>query len=109
MKILECLLGAALLVGCENTSKLDQAGMAAPSAPPVARTVEKPAKLEFFIMSKCPYGVQVEKAIAPVLDKLGGNVDFHISYIGQKQNDQLTSMHGPTEVAGDIAQLCARD
>src|SRR5690242_12597660 len=60
-------------------------------------------------MSKCPYGVQVEKAVAPVLAKLGGNVDFHVAYIGQKQGDQLSSMHGPGEVTGDIAQLCAHE
>ncbi len=95
------------LFACQNASKLDQATGVARA--PAARVVEKPAKLEFFVMSKCPYGVQVEKAVAPVLDKLGGNVDFHVAYIGQKQGDQLSSMHGPGEVTGDIAQLCAHD
>jgi predicted DsbA family dithiol-disulfide isomerase len=75
----------------------------------VARTVDKPAKLEFYIMAKCPYGVQVEKAIGPVLDQLGANVDFHVGYIGQKNGDDLSSMHGPGAVTGDIAQLCAHE
>lgn len=97
----------ATLLGCQNESKLDHAVGA--TTAPAARTVDKPAKLEFFVMSKCPYGVQVEKAVAPVLAKLGGNVDFHIAFIGQKEGDQLTSMHGPGEVTGDIAQLCARE
>ncbi|HEY1558521.1 MAG TPA: hypothetical protein VGF94_27045 [Kofleriaceae bacterium] len=101
------LLSFAALVGCENASQLDNTTGA--STAPAARVVDKPAKLEFFVMSKCPYGVQVEKAVAPVLDKLGGNVDFHVSYIGQKQGDQLSSMHGPGEVTGDIAQLCAHE
>jgi hypothetical protein len=101
------LLAFGGLIGCENQSSLDRGvGIARATAP---RTVDHAAKLEFFVMSKCPYGVQVEKAIAPVLDKLGGNVDFHVAYIGQKQGEQLSSMHGPTEVTGDIAQLCARD
>jgi hypothetical protein len=91
--------------GCQNASKLDQA--TGVSRAPVARVVKQPAKLEFFVMSKCPYGVQVEKAVAPVLDKLGGNVDFHVAFIGQKDGTQLSSMHGPGEVTGDIAQLCA--
>jgi len=94
------------IAGCQNDSKLDHTGA---SARHVGREVDKPAKLEFFVMSKCPYGVQVEKAIAPVLDKLGDNVDFHVTYIGQKQGDQLSSMHGPGEVTGDIAQLCAHE
>jgi hypothetical protein len=96
-----------LALGCQNASKLDNVTGA--SRAPAARVVDKPAKLEFFVMSKCPYGVQVEKAVAPVLEKLGGNVDFHIAYIGQKQGDQLSSMHGPGEVTGDIAQLCAHE
>ena len=48
-------------------------------------------------------------AAAAIPDLLGGNVDFHIAYIGQKQGDQLSSMHGPGEVTGDIAQLCAHE
>src|SRR5437660_1249545 len=100
-----------LLAACENASKLDHAvGISTSSSTsPSPRSVDQPAKLEFFIMSKCPYGVQVEKAIAPVLEQLGGNVDFHLAYIGQKAGDQLTSMHGPGEVTGDISQLCARE
>jgi hypothetical protein len=97
----------AVVAGCQNASKLDNVSRA--SGHSVPRVVAKPAKLEFFVMSKCPYGVQVETAVAPVLEQLGDNVDFHIAFIGDKQGEELTSMHGPTEVAGDIAQLCARD
>ena len=102
------LAALAAMAGCQNASKLDgQTAAASTRAAP--RVVDKPAKLEFFVMSKCPYGVQVEKAVAPVLEKLGGNVEFHIAYIGDKKGDELSSMHGPSEVTGDIAQLCARD
>jgi hypothetical protein len=107
LAILVLALPVVAVSGCDNDSKLDHAKGA--STTRVAREVAQPAKLEFFIMSKCPYGVQVEKAIAPVLDTLGDNIDFHVAYIGQKQGDQLNSMHGPGEVTGDIAQLCARD
>jgi hypothetical protein len=106
------LLASSLVasVGCENSSQLDRkAGMAAMSSTSPTRSVERAAKLEFFVMSKCPYGVQVEKAVAPVLAKLGGNVDFHLTFIGDRKGDQLSSMHGPSEIAGDIVQLCARD
>jgi 2-hydroxychromene-2-carboxylate isomerase len=107
------LTSLAFTTGCENASALDNQQRSSNTgvAPPVAmaRSADQAAKLEFFVMSKCPYGVQVEKAVAPVLEKLGGNVDFRISYIGEKQGDQLVSMHGPSEVAGDIAQLCARE
>ena len=80
-----------LVLGCQNASKLDPSTGTSTTHARVARVVKAPAKLEFFIMSKCPYGVQVEKAVAPVLAKLGDNVDFHVAYIGQKQGDQLSS------------------
>ena len=35
------------------------------------------AKLEFYVMSQCPYGTQVEDAIAPVLETLGDSVETH--------------------------------
>jgi protein-disulfide isomerase len=64
--------------------------------------------VEFFVMSQCPFGVQVENGIKPVMDKMGPDVDLQINFIGQKDaSGNLTSMHGADEVTGDIAQLCA--
>jgi sulfur relay (sulfurtransferase) DsrF/TusC family protein len=74
----------------------------------VKKVVDKPATLEFFVMSQCPYGVQVMSAVAPVVEQLGPNLDFKVSYIGDKKGDEFTSMHGPKEVTGDIVQLCAQ-
>jgi len=65
-------------------------------------------KLEFFVMSQCPYGVQVVNAVKDVVDKLGPDLDFTMDFIGTKgANGELSSMHGPNEVTGDIVQLCA--
>jgi predicted DsbA family dithiol-disulfide isomerase len=64
------------------------------------------AKLEMFIMSQCPYGVQVENAVAPVKKQLGDKLDLSIHYIGDGDKSNLQSMHGPAEVKGDITQLC---
>ncbi len=76
------------------------------AAAPQKQTVAEKAKVEFFIMSKCPYGVQVMDGILPVLEKLGGDVDFSVNFIGQLQGDNLTSMHGEPEVTGDAIELC---
>ncbi len=74
----------------------------------VKKVVDKPAVLEFYIMSQCPYGVQVVNAIAPVVEKLGPNMTLKINYIGNKTPDgNFSSMHGENEVKGDIVQLCA--
>jgi Gamma interferon inducible lysosomal thiol reductase (GILT) len=69
--------------------------------------IEARPKLEFFVMSQCPYGVQVMNAIAPVAEKLGDNLDFQLNFIGSMTGDTPTSMHGENEVKGDIVQLCA--
>jgi predicted DsbA family dithiol-disulfide isomerase len=65
-------------------------------------------KLEFYVMSQCPYGTQVEDAIKPVLDTLGNSVDFSLNYIASETSaGAFSSLHGPNEVTGDKVQLCA--
>jgi predicted DsbA family dithiol-disulfide isomerase len=65
------------------------------------------AKIDLYVMSKCPYGVQAENALGPVMKQLGAGLQVHVDYIGQGEPGKLNSMHGPSEVTGDIAQLCA--
>jgi len=91
-----------------------------PAAPPAGGAETPPAdgttpaagedkvKLEFYVMSQCPYGTQVEDAIKPVLDKIGGSVDFHLDYIANDNGDgTFGSLHGQPEVDENIRQLCA--
>ncbi|MBI5531589.1 MAG: hypothetical protein HY898_02665 [Deltaproteobacteria bacterium] len=92
------------IVKPENAIAKD-ASSAAPARP---KANAGAARLELFVMSQCPYGVQVVDAVKPAKDKLGADLDLSIDYIGQGTSpDSLTSMHGPKEVAGDIVQLCA--
>jgi glutaredoxin len=66
------------------------------------------AKLDFYVMSKCPYGVQVLDGVKPALDKLGNSVDFSVNFIAQDNGDgTFRSLAGETEVQGNIAILCA--
>jgi 2-hydroxychromene-2-carboxylate isomerase len=89
---------AAVLMSCSK-------GDGAAAAPAKSANA---VKVEFFVMSQCPYGVQVVNGVKDSLDKLGPDVDFHMDYIGQTAPDgALSSMHGPNEVTGDIVQLCA--
>lgn len=77
------------------------------SGPDVKNLAAGAVKVDFYIMSKCPYGIQVENGIKPVLDKLGNNVDFSINYIADFDGTSFRSLHGDTEVKGDIVTLCA--
>lgn len=99
---------ALLLAACgeegatTTTAGEEGAGLTARGTLPEHR-----ASIELFVMSKCPYGVQVETTMAEVKKSLGGAFDLAVHYIGDGDATALTSMHGPTEVAGDIAQVCA--
>ncbi len=72
-----------------------------------ASVADKKVTLEFYVMSQCPYGLQVENAIAPVLDELGDAVEFSLEFIARETEDGFTSLHGQNEVDGNIIQLCA--
>lgn len=103
-KNLTLILGAAaavtVFIGCD---KLKPIGSRSSGITPAKDAV----KVQMFIMSKCPYGVQAVQGIKPALDEFGNMVDFQIDFIGDERGGQLTSMHGEPEVKGDILQLCA--
>ena len=81
--------------------------VAAPVKAPPPGSGEK-VKVVMYVMSQCPYGVQAVDRFLPVLKEMGQHVDFRLEYIGEIKNGQPTSMHGDSEVKGDIHQLCAQ-
>jgi len=71
------------------------------------KEVKEKVKVEFYIMSQCPFGAQVQKGIKPVLDKLGPYIDYKQDFIGNEMpGGNFNSLHGENEVKGDIAELC---
>ncbi len=69
---------------------------------------EKPV-VELFVMSFCPYGVQAENMMKPVVDLLGDKVDFKIRFIASVTGntiDSVQSLHGPNEAKEDLRQAC---
>ncbi len=68
--------------------------------------------LELFVMSHCPYGVQAEEKIIPIVKKFGDAIDFKLQFIAQEkvapaaQNiSPFTSLHGYPEIAENVRQL----
>ena len=68
--------------------------------------------LELFVMSYCPFGVQAEEKIIPIVKEFGDKIDFKLRFIAQEKerislNDitPFTSLHGYPEVAENIRQL----
>ena len=65
--------------------------------------------VELFVMSFCPFGVQAENAMDPVVGLLGTKADIRVRYIATVQGttvDSVKSLHGLTEAKEDIRQLC---
>lgn len=65
--------------------------------------------VELFVMSFCPYGVQAEDLIHPVVDLLGTKANITVRYIATVQGtsvDSVKSLHGTPEVKEDLRQLC---
>ncbi len=68
--------------------------------------------LELFVMSYCPYGVQAEEKIIPIVKKFGDAIDFKLQFIAQEKEEPsaqditpFVSLHGYPEVAENIRQL----
>lgn len=58
---------------------------------------DKPS-VELYVFAYCPYGLQMEKAMIPVVKLLGSKIDFKIRQIG--------AMHGDYEKVEAQRQLC---
>ncbi|HRY63304.1 MAG TPA: thioredoxin domain-containing protein [Patescibacteria group bacterium] len=69
---------------------------------------EATKKLDLFVMSQCPYGIQALNAMKEVLDNFGKNINFKLNFIANENADgTFQSLHGAGEVDENIRELCA--
>lgn len=67
-------------------------------------------KIDLYIMSLCPYGVEAENSFIDVAKELKNAVDINIEFIaGEIGPKNFVSLHGQPEIEGDIIQLCAKE
>jgi glutaredoxin len=64
----------------------------------VLEKLDKP-QVELFVMSYCPYGLQIEKGLLPVLGLLGDKIDFKLKFCGY-------AMHDKMELDENLKQYC---
>ena len=104
-----------LLALCLTVVLTACAAPATPPAPPRPEPAVRPeaaaprqVELRLFVMSKCPHAVQAQQAVRQALDRLGPAVRLRVDYIAKEDGSgKLTAMHGPSEIRGNILQLCA--
>lgn len=120
-KLLALLLAVSVIMNFylfyQYNSLLDDAGRVSEDNTQQMRVVsgqaiQRPAiddkvRVDFYVMSMCPYTSQVQTAINPVLEKMGDVIDFSINYIAQDTGSGFNSLRGQPEVDENIRQLCA--
>ncbi len=78
----------------QQTQQQNQQKTTAPSVP----KSDKP-EVELFIMSYCPYGLQMQKALLPVWELLGDKADISVKWVSY-------IMHGKKELDENTVQYC---
>ncbi len=64
----------------------------------VSQKSDKPV-VDLFIMSYCPYGTQMEKAILPAVKALGDKIDFNLKFVDY-------AMHDKKEIDEQLREYC---
>lgn len=94
-------------VAAQNAQKNEAGDNAAAANQEIPK--QDKATAELFVMAFCPYGVQAEDAMLPVVDLLKDKADINIRFIASIEGDdinQVKSLHGPIEGIEDARQLC---
>jgi hypothetical protein len=67
-----------------------------------------PVRVELFVMPECPYGIQAESVLIPVIQRLGSTVDFDLRYIAEPTAGSGQKPSGRREGRG-LAPSCEGD
>lgn len=92
------LLNPIDLNGKTDESAADASAAPAKPSTEVSQKNDVPV-VELFVMSYCPYGVQAEKGILPVIQKLGSKINFSVKFIDY-------TLHGKKEFDENLNQYC---
>ncbi len=66
--------------------------------------------LEAFVVSYCPYGLQMQRIIGEVVKGIPElNNNIKITYMGSVADGNVTSMHGEEEAEENLRQICLRE
>ena len=79
--------------------KKDAAAKAGAQPAAEASVKKEVPEVELFVMSLCPYGVQAEKGILPVVQRLGSKINFKIRFVSY-------TLHGKPEFDENLNQYC---
>jgi len=68
------------------------------------------AQLDAFIVSGCPYGLQMQRILAEIVKNAPSlESAIKVRYIGAVTGGKVTSMHGDAEATENLRQICIRE
>lgn len=95
--------GSFLFLSAYNTSEtIEQTTTEQPTEIP---KTDKPT-VQLYVMSFCPYGIQAEQAMKPVVDLLGSKASIEPHFIVSISGTTVNSLHGDYEAKEDMRQAC---
>ena len=66
--------------------------------------------LEAFVVSKCPFGVQMQRILNEIVKDIPQIASYiKIEYMGAIEENKITSMHGDEEAQENLRQICLRE
>lgn len=73
------------------------------------KKADKPM-LEAFVVSKCPFGLQMQRILAEVIKNIPSLAkNIKVEYLGSVSDGKITSMHGDAEAQENLRQICIRE
>ena len=66
--------------------------------------------LDAYVVSACPYGLQMQRAMADAVARVPELANYiKVRYIGSVSGDTISSMHGEEEATENLRQICIRE
>ncbi len=99
----------------KSDEKSDANASTAPTAEQIQASCDATKKtdnpaLEAFVVSKCPFGLQMQRILADVIKNAPDlSKNIMVRYIGAVSGNTITSMHGDAEAQENLRQICIRD
>lgn len=94
-----------LFLSAYNTSQKTQQSSTQTSTQTEIPKTDK-AVADLYVMSFCPYGIQAEQIMKPVVDLLGSKATIEPHFIVSVSGTTVNSLHGDYEAKEDMRQAC---
>ncbi|MEI7425058.1 MAG: hypothetical protein WCK10_02995, partial [Candidatus Staskawiczbacteria bacterium] len=79
------------------------------ATPTTLQTTDNP-ELQAFVVARCPYGLQMQRAMADAVKNMPSLGQYmKVRYMGSVSGNTITSMHGDAEAQENLRQICIRE